>query len=183
MIGSSARQTMIGSRDKLSQRAPTDPLRCVHNGRRGRYPNQTGQNRKCRIVSKSFLRLSSVGVTSLTRCKPLLQSPGLEPLVPLPPPLRLTPCRLVLCRHSLGNVAPRQRQKRLSQPSSELDPEGGPLRHEECPSVEFKRKMRPVSCRRRDASCWTREAQKELPWCSMTRSPSAPFPCPSTRCR
>jgi len=57
----------------------------------------------------------------------------LQPLFPLPPPLRLTPCSLLLRRHPLGDIAPRQRQQRLRQPEPELDPEGGPLRHEERP--------------------------------------------------
>jgi hypothetical protein len=60
----------------------------------------------------------------------------LQPLVSLPPPLGPTPCRLLLRRHSLRNVAPSQRQQRIAQLLAELDPEGGPLRHEECPGAK-----------------------------------------------
>ena len=65
-----------------------------------------------------------------------------QPLIPLPPPLRLTPCSLLLRRHPLGDIAPRQRQQRLRQPEPELDPEGGPLRHEKRPGAEAKEHYR-----------------------------------------
>ena len=60
-------------------------------------------------------------------------------VVRLPPPRGLTPRSLLVWWHPLQDVAPYQRQKRLSQSRSELDPEGRPLRHEECPGPEAKK--------------------------------------------
>ena len=62
----------------------------------------------------------------------LLPSPVSQPLIPLPPPLSLTPRSLLLQRHPFRDVAPCKQQKLLSQSRSEIDPEGGPLRHEGC---------------------------------------------------
>lgn len=47
------------------------------------------------------------------------------------PPLCLTPRSLLLRWHPLRNAAPRQR--RPTKPLAELDPEGGPPRHEKRP--------------------------------------------------
>ena len=55
-----------------------------------------------------------------------------QPLLPLPPPLGLTPRSLFLRGHPPRDVAPRQRQQRHSQPLAELHPDRGPLRHEGC---------------------------------------------------
>ena len=62
-----------------------------------------------------------------------------QPLIPLPPPLHLTPSSLLLRRHPPGDIAPRQWQQRLSQPLTEHDPEGGPLRHEQRPWAKANR--------------------------------------------
>ena len=64
--------------------------------------------------------------------------PLLRPLIPLPPSLGLPPRSLLLRRHPLRDVAPRQRKQRLAQPWHERDPEGGPLRHQERPGPKVE---------------------------------------------
>ena len=79
--------------------------------------------------------------TSVFRASALryASSPQLpQPHIPLPPPLSLTPSSLLLRRHPLRDVAPRQRKQSPPEPEPELDPEGRPLRHEECPGTEAK---------------------------------------------
>ena len=83
---------------------------------------------------------SAMGVTGPGGSPPRWQPhPSLpQPLILLPPPLGLMPRSLIIRRHPLRDIAPRQRQQRHSQPLAELNPEGGSLRQKEHPASELR---------------------------------------------
>jgi len=77
------------------------------------------------------------GVTSLrVACAPLPHPPFPQPLIPLAPPLGLTTCSLLLLRHAPREVLQGLRKQKPPKPKSELEPEGGTLRHEKRPGAE-----------------------------------------------
>ncbi len=82
--------------------------------------------------------MASVTSFMVKSVAPSSSPPLPKPLIPLPPPLSPMPRSLLFRRHPPGDVAPRQRQQRLDQPLAKLNPERGPLCHEERPGPKAK---------------------------------------------